>query len=176
MINAELVGLNFLDFFRKDNLPGPKHENKFDFFLLSFTSCKSITVDVTTWSPLASARFAPSVKTAGHSSLMETPSGSRDSNGTLLVFTSSRSFSASPSQSDSRYSSSSVGSSDSLCKERDEKMSRKFYIAFHKSCGQMNICPVFDCGPTYKYSFFFCFFLFWKLIFSFLILNFFSSF
>lgn len=121
MINAELVGLNFFDFFRKDNPPGPRHENKFDFFLLSFTSCKSITVDVTTRSPLASARFAPSVKTAGHSSLTEAPSGSRDSNGTLLVFTSSRSFSASPSQSDSRYSSSSVGSSDSLCKERDEK-------------------------------------------------------
>ena len=143
MINAELVGLNFLDFFRKDNPPGPKHENKFDFFLLSFTSCKSITVDVTTWSPLASARFAPSVKTAGHSSLMEAPSGSRDSNGTLLVFTSSRSSPASPSQSDSRYSSSSVGSSDSLCKEREEKMSRKFYIALHKSCGQTNICDVF---------------------------------
>ena len=121
MINAELVGLNFFDFFRKDNLLGPRHENKFDFFLLSFTSCKSITVDVTTRSPLASARFAPSVKTAGHSSLTEAPSGSRDSNGTLLVFTSSRSFSASPSQSDSRFSSSSVGSSDSLCKERDEK-------------------------------------------------------
>ena len=175
MINAELVGLNFLDFFPKDNLPGPKHENKFDFFLLSFNSCKSITVDVTMWSPLASARFAPSVKTAGHSSLMEAPSGSRDSNGTLLVFTSSRSFSASPSQSDSRYSSSSVGSSDSLCKERDEKCHANSTQHSTSPAGKWISVMCFHYGPTQKYSFFFSFF-FWKLIFPFLILKFFSSF
>ena len=54
-------------------------------------------------------------------------------------------------------------------------MSRKFYIAFHKSCGQMHIRDVFSLRPYPKvFVSFFLFFL--KLIFSFLTLKFFFQF
>lgn len=121
LVVSDLEWFAFSDFFRNDNLAGPRHEKKLDlFFFFPLASVKSISsFDDIKWSPSASTWSAFSSKTAGHSSLIEAPSGSRDVKGTLSCETRSRLHSELCSQgSREGNSSSGVDSSGSLMRER----------------------------------------------------------